>query len=431
MFDPREPQPTRLPNVKIPLAKTEEEYKGIKRFREQMAKLNKPEISSRSVTSSIGVKRTANDQNGNAAKKPKVEARTNAATKDKAKENSSGAPSESVFLTSLSEHGHASNEQKPTATDALKPAPEATSATTRRKAAAEVPVTTKRTRAGPATISAEQKGNQTCVPDTNAKATARSLAAVTKRKAEEEQGGSSKRFKSDPLSSAGTVSDGCGVAAALEVNGPTHTHQTAHTKSNRSDIGRRCEKPLKEEVPANSVPKPPAAAIGLVDSPRTDAGDASASLGLAESSAVKDCNRADNADITEKLKASASCDNTRLSDMSADADSITLQAGNKRKRDDETSSAHKRPKLRSSNPENSLYNYRDACFINASLLALHSIPAFAGLANEGNDECNVDSVISTAEMKLALARGRRREKQEDARTKLRYHLRLKAERNEL
>ena len=41
MFDPLERQPDRLPKVKNPQAKTNEDYKGIKHFREQMAELRK------------------------------------------------------------------------------------------------------------------------------------------------------------------------------------------------------------------------------------------------------------------------------------------------------------------------------------------------------------------------------------------------------
>lgn len=100
--------------------------------------------------------------------------------------------------------------------------------------------------------------------------------------------------------------------------------------------------------------------------------------------------------------------------------------GEKRKSSDEIAGPAKRAKLEC----HALRNYRQACFINASMQLLHSIPIFAAMGNEDNDVPDGDSNLTEEEMRQASGSGHSRQK-EELRTKLRNHLRAKAEQGEL
>ena len=111
------------------------------------------------------------------------------------------------------------------------------------------------------------------------------------------------------------------------------------------------------------------------------------------------------------------------------ADNANMGLEKKRKGDDETSGPVKKPKLQSNHAENSLHHYGQACFINATMHLLHSVPAFADMENEDNDVTEADNNLNKEEMNRASGTGQTRERQ-DVRAKLRNHLEPKAERGE-
>jgi hypothetical protein len=88
MFDPREPQPDRLPKIEIPLKKRDSEYKGTAKPRYPVAEWRIAEALAASPAA--GEKRKADEEGDNESKKPRLEAPAEGGVKRKAEDKGDG-----------------------------------------------------------------------------------------------------------------------------------------------------------------------------------------------------------------------------------------------------------------------------------------------------------------------------------------------------
>ncbi len=407
MFDPREPQLDRLPNVKISHAKTDEEIKRVQNSREQMAKLRGYPMSSSSGTTAVaGIKRGADDQNEHAPKRLKVERGPTVGVKRKAEELDSVTAKK--FKAETRRAIPAVSKQKTDQHNDESPKP---------------------LKALPASLSAKHADRKDWVAgkSTKAKAAVVSLAAYTKRKTKEQQIFANQKCKASPVASDTSVDDEVNDAATSSTNPQNDSCSISHATVEQIDSAKKQEKDSEPDAAGKPVQEPSSAASGKAELPKADGEDGPVESVLGRNPATVDLDAAYNA---EKITATEPFDRPRLSEKLAATGSATPTPRNKRKADDGISSPAKKPKLQSGNPQNSLVNYRQACFMNASLHVLHSIPAFAAMKNGGNEAIEADDVLSGSEMRSALVGGRTRAA-EAARAKLRDHLRSRNRGNEL
>lgn len=517
MFDPREEQPDRLPNVKIPHARTEAEHKANEDRRKQLEALHRSGPSSSSVfTTEKGVKRQAQSSNSNhlpsfmrflppqTEKNPttgngsKTSVSTSSAgSSRKAKENSGKSigrlkiqpASANAKVVNKAPQAEAAVDLSPptdnkgraekkdggavkqssingatshagsdgTATAAALP-----KAGLKRKAGEEQESASKRRSTSPApsnksldsiaTAPALSKEAMNLKADEEQKdalkdsktnsapsdATSGGLTtatpiskAIIKRKSEEGNSGAVKRCKTDLASSAVTIENGTTNAVTpVSSKAIIQFSLVSEKKLEHASGGELCEKASNLGSPA----KPPSQALpgaaSGIDCSKTQTEDVSLDSCAPKDTAATECNpvRAEEGRID-----SAPLDNTispGTPTTTPPPDSTTCGEGLKRQADDEIASPSKKRKVESSNSENCLSNFRQACYQNASLQLLQTIPNLAALKNESSDEIEADNILSESEMKAAASGGKTRLKDE-ARGKLRDHLRSKAERKEL
>lgn len=422
-FDTHQPQPEHLPKVKIPLTKTESEHKNVQRSREQIAKSHKSGLSSSMNFPVAGVKRRAEHHDDNISKKSKFEAAANGGHKRRAAELDSGRAKKAKPTSFMDYLKEDQLEKKPAAASGLT----APSSSSKQKVdgqsggAAEIP------KVDSAIVTAKHVEDKNGGTDTTARAKAavKSPAPATKCKSADQQTGEGKKYEIDSTSSAATIDNKATVAATSKAEAQIDSCPTSNAKAKQVDSAVQPEIVSNPESSRKPVPKLSAVASDDADAQTTKTERVSVDFNPAKDSAPVESNEAQ---TVEKPRAANSSDEPKPSDKPAATESINPVAGTKRKGDDEVSSPAKKPKLQSSNPKNALHNYGQACFMNASLHVLHSIPDFAVLTNKSSEETKADDILSKFEMKAALGCGG---PITENRTKLRDHLRSREERNEL
>lgn len=236
-----------------------------------------------------------------------------------------------------------------------------------------------------------------------------------------------KRSKPNSSSNATAVDSNANVAATSTAEPKTVSNCDAHATVKKVDGPKPYEKASKPNSPVKAAQEQSLAASELLGCPKTSGNDVCVDIFVPEKPAVVGSCAARAQDGST---APAPSDSTKSPVKATPPDKTTCPANQKRKRDDEGKSPAKKPKLQSSNPQNSLHNYCQACFINESLHVSHSIPAIAAFCDENSDATEADDLLSEAELKLAMASGKTQQR-EDARGKLRDHLKFEAERDEL
>ena len=408
--------------MKIPIAKTGSEYQRIKDEREHIRRLHETGHSTFVTTTVAGAKRAANNQDGNVSKKPKPETAARAGLNRRA-DKSNSSPATKSGLGSFMDYLRPQTETRPmtgsSSTSGSRPTP-------KQKTDRQSVGVIERAEAVPATVTAKhiddkKGGNDTKV---EAKAAVKPRAPTIKRKADEAQSRTVKRCKTNPVFSAGEADSKASVAVTSKAVPRIASDSIPKATAKRVDNAGQPENASNQESSAKPVEKP---SLATNRKTKTKTNDMHFDRVI-----YKDIPPVDSttARTVEEPTVNASPDKSSSSNKPAATKSATATAGTKRKANDEVSNPAKKPKLQAGNPRNSLRNPRQACFMNASLHVFHSIPVFAALKNESSKETKADNVLSQAEMKLALGRGQKRQN-EDARAKLRDHLRLKEERNEL
>jgi hypothetical protein len=428
MFDPRQPQPDRLPKAKIPVSKTSQQHKDNKQFREQMGGFGRSGLSSSSANTTVTRKKHAGDaRTGSASRRVRTEIGPEAGVKRKANEQSSRRlekPKTSGFAECLE-----ITEKRSAADDGLKAGPKAPSTRSKQKADEQSGEAIEGSKVQTPSGSPELPDINHTSEDTAAKVKVdiKSVSPSTKRKAEGEQGGVMKRSKPNSSSNATTVDSRANVATTSTTEPKTKSSCNAHAIAKQVDGPKRYEKASNPNSPVKAAQEQSLAASEMLGCPKTNGNDICVETFVPENPAVVGSGAAS---AQDRSTAAAPSDSTKSPVKATPPDNTTWAASQKRKRDDEGESPAKKPKLQSSNPQNSLHNYRQACFINASLHVLDSIPAIAAFCDESSDATEADDLLSEAELILAIAGGKTRQK-EDARGKLRDHLKLKAEGGEL
>jgi hypothetical protein len=427
MFDPRQPQPDRLTKTKIPVAKTSQQHKDNKQLREQTGGFGRSELSSSATTTVTRKKRAGDARTGSASKRVRNEIGTEAGVKRKANEQSSRRL-EKPKISGLAECLEII-EKTSGAGDGLKAGPKVPSTGSKQKADGQSGQAILRSKAQTPSGSPKLPDIKHTSEDTVAKVKVdiKSVSPSTKRKAEGEEGGVMKRSKPNSSSTATAVDSKTNVAATSTAEPKTESSCNAHTTAKQVDGPKPYEKASKPISSVKAAQEQSLAAGEMLGCPKTSGNDVCVDIFVPENPAVVGSGAARAQDGST---AAAPSDSTKSPVKATPPDNTTCAASQKRKRDDEGKSPAKKPKLQSSNPQNSLHNYRQACFINESLHVLHSIPAIAAFCDESSDATEADDLLSEAELKLAMASGKTRQK-EDARSELRDHLRFDAERDEL
>jgi hypothetical protein len=412
--------------MKIPLAKTDGQYRGIRHHREQMATSRRPDHSKPPKTATVaGIKRRAEEQSGHTPKKPKTTAGAATGVKRKADEQNSG-PAKRPKIGSFMDHLPKADNQFE-ADNGLKVCTKSPSTGVKNKADGQSAGASEGSKVEIAALSTKQTNDKNTVALATAKSkqAPKSHTPGTKERAEEQQG-VAKGSGLNSASSQATVEKKATSGGTSTVGPQKESFQDNSATADRASSAERCENGTESELLVKPVQTPSLVASCEQDRSKTTTGDTFANLDLQQ----KRPSAEHETKVKEDLEATKISDKAKSQIEPATTGSITLRTEQKRERDEEIESPVKKSKLLSGNPENSLRNYRQACFINASLHILHSVPAFASMRNDNSDMTAADNILDETELKIAGAGGRTRAK-EDAREKLRDHLRMKAGRNEL
>jgi hypothetical protein len=411
--------------MKIPLAKTDGQYRGIRHHREQMAMFRRPDHSKPPKTATVaGIKRRVKEQSGHTP--PKTTAGAATGVKRKADEQNSGSakrPKIGSFMDYLPKAGNQFE-----ADNGLKACTKSPSTGAKNKADGQSAGASEGSKVEIAALSTKPTNDKNTVTNATAKPkqAPRSHTPGAKRKVEEQQG-VAKGSGLDSASSQTTV-DKKATSGGTSTFGPQkESFQNNSVTADKANSAERCENGSESESLVKPVETPSLTTSCEQDRSKTTTGDTFANLDLQQKRPSGEFNETQ---VKEDLEVTEISDKAKSQIEPATTGSTTLRTEHKRKRDEEIESSVKKSKRPSGNPENSLRNYRQACFINASLHILHSVPAFASMRNDNSDMTAADNILDETEMKIAGAGGRTRAK-EDAREKLRDHLRMKAGRNEL
>lgn len=440
--------------MKIPRARTQEEKNGIRRAQEQLGHPRRSgSFSSSSRTAAAaGKKRTADDQGDSVNKKPKngadkaiaatkpradhqrpyvpkkpdIGASTSRSLKRHSDDQSSSSPKRSKggsFMDYLPK-----NDSKAATTGESKGEPKAPSSVTNHTEGGQGGAATESRKIKPAVSNAKRSADKKNATGTSSKPLtgANKSGIAGDGEAGEQEVGGTQESLTNAVANATTRADKEATTGELpkpqsETEPPNASLATANPVDHAGP-GEQDSKPGRVDTPAqeSSAARSKDSDPGAKDEPKPDHLPLEGSASMASGAALAD----------GEVAASALSDGNKTSKNVTGSDSTITSPGNKRKRDSEITSPAKKSKVRHSNPRNSVGNYRQGCFINASAHALHSVPALASLRNETSDAIAADNILSDAETKLAGTGGRSRTK-EELRAKLRDHLRSKADRNEL
>lgn len=392
-----------------------------------MAMFRRPDHSKPPKTATVaGIKRRAEEQSGHTDKKPKTTAGAATAVKRKADEQNSG-PAKRLKIGSFIDYLPKADNQFE-ADNGLKACKRSPSTGAKNKADGQSAGASEGSKVEIAALSTKQTNDKNTVTNATAKPkqAPKSQTPGTKRKAEEQQG-VAKGSGLNSASSQATVDKKATSGGTSTVGPQKESFRGNSVTADRAKSAERCENGTESDPLVKPVQTQSLAASCEQDRSKTTTGDTFANLDLQPKRPYAEFNKTQ---VKEDLEATEISDKAKSQIEPAPTGSTTLRTEHKRKRDEEIESPVKKSKLLSGNPENSLRNYRQACFINASLHILHSVPAFASMRNDNSDMTVADNILDETEMKIAGAGGRTRAK-EDAREKLRYHLRMKAGRNEL
>jgi hypothetical protein len=454
-FDPRDPPEDRLPTMKIPRAKTDEEHQAVAQSREQMGDIRRSGLSSSSSASTTvsGVKRAAEEHDDNATKKPKITTDTMTSKKRKAGEEYSqwGKRTKLEMFMGYRKTQTAKKPEAGSRKGGNKHSPSSKFGPNGHRGA---PI--RRVNAESADVNAKDVEDKKDTSDDTANAQAVVKSAAAKRKAGE-QGSAAAKKSNIENASDGEKSGGKAIIADTSKPEPqTESHPSITAKADRDDKAEQCEKdtklgslskpdektspsadddnnrpstmnennPVDADAPNNLAQVDPTAT--RVEDQVVVTEDRSVDAEPPKNPAVVNANAA----RTEQPVTDAKpVDETDSTGEQALTDNATSEGAKKRKRDDDIAGPAKKPRL-SSSAENSLKNYGQACFMNASLHLLHSVPTFAGMKNEDGEATKADNVLNKAEVDLASAGGQTRKKK-DVRARLRRHLKAKTDSNEL
>lgn len=384
------------------------------------------------MNTTAGAKRRAEYDDDNASKRsrigevPKTGVNRSAAELD-------GGRAKRAKSASFMDHLNGPDEEKAAAADGVSAGSKTATEDSNQKAGGQSGKTASKAKADPALDTVGRMDNKNDgAKQAKAKATVKSPTPAT------QQTGEVKRSKADIASSPATIKQKAAAANTSKANAKMESGPTSDTKAEQTDgIAKSGPSPKR-------VGKQPAAGSEKVDIQKTKtqnspvtsiAAQISATVNPKEEQTVKKVTAASPTGSKQEGCAAKHhvADSTPDKDYSpekpATGGGVPPTAGVKRKADDEVSSPAKKPKLEARKYQTSLVNYSRACFMNASLHLLHSIPNFAVLENEGDEEIRADSILNREEMKSAvLGRG---EPKKAACDKQREHLKLRKESGEL
>ncbi len=455
--DYRQPRPDRLPKLKIPLAKTESESKAVQRSREQYANLDRPGRVISVYTTAAGVKRRAEYDDDSIPKRSRIEKTSSPSTKRSAPELDSGR-TKRAKLTSFMDHLNEHDENKAARADDVIAASKTATAYSKPQAGRQRSKPASKAKADPKVVTTKHADdNNHGTKRTKTKAPVESPMPAARPKTHVHQSGEMKRSTLNEASSAATIEKKANVANTMKANPEMESGPIFDTKAEQADVTAKpgpSPKRAKRQSAAASE-KIDTQKNKTRDSPFTStAAQIPASVDSKEGQTMKKVTAADPSDKTKSADkpaeaekhtppsgskqeccaakpnlAGKSPDRTNSSEKPAATKSVTATAGIKRKLDDEVSSPAKKPKLEASKHQNSLYNYSRACFMNATLHLLHSIPNFAVLQNESDEATRADAILNQEEMRSAVM-GRGKPKLA-ACDKQREHLKFRNESDEL
>jgi hypothetical protein len=468
MLDPHQPRGDRLPNAKMPLAKTIAEQKDVKRSREHIANLHKSGYST-SVTSTVagvkrraalgfehaGVKRGADKLDSGRAKKAKPTTSFMdylLKGQDAGKTAAAGSSTAASSSSKQNVEGQNGRADVQKTSEAKRRKLEAESRATNVDNKANVATTDEDTTLAATTKAADKAGDQKTSGAKECELNSKSCANNVDNKANvaATDKGTTVASTDNDTTVAATDKDTT-VTATSKAEAQLDSSPNSDMKPEVGDSVTHSEAVSTPESSPKEGPKSSTTSSDGADSQTMTTGNTSVGSILAKGSIPVGVSEAqtpgkpeaaesDTSVAGKKRKAGEASSTPDKDSTSVDAsevqtdgkpetaDNDILAAAKKRKADDEGSNPPKKPKLESSNPKNVLRNYDSACYMNATLHLLHTIPDFAELRNTSSEEVEADRILSQSEMYSVLGRGREAMKN---RIKLCEHLAEKAERNEL